>query len=120
MTTYFACSLESIVILSPAMARRTALSLMKSAALPATALFIIAHFAGFAVFGENGLLQLAGYREQKTERVAMLERLKADRDRLAHHARLLDPRHVDPDYADELVRRQTGQVRPDEIIITRE
>ena len=102
------------------MARRSALSLMKSAALPAAALFIIAHFAGFAVFGENGLMQLAGYRQQKTDHVAQLDKLKADRARLQHHAALLDPRHVDPDYADELVRRQTGQVRPDEVIITRE
>ncbi|WP_293971619.1 septum formation initiator family protein [Sphingomonas sp.] len=92
---------------------------MKSAALPALALFVIAHFAGFAVFGENGLLQLAGYRRQTAEHLATLERLKAERDRLQHHANLLDPRHVDPDYADELVRRQTGQVRPDEVIITR-
>jgi len=93
---------------------------MKSAALPAAALFIIAHFAGFAVFGENGLMQLAGYRQQKAEHVSELDGLKAERARLQHHAALLDPRHVDPDYADELVRRQTGQVRPDEVIITRE
>jgi cell division protein FtsB len=102
------------------MARRSALSLMKSAALPAAALFIIAHFAGFAVFGENGVLQLAGYREQKVDHLAELTRLKMERARLEHHAALLDPRHVDPDYADELVRRQTGQVRPDEVIISRE
>jgi cell division protein FtsB len=97
------------------MARRSPLSLMKSAALPAAALFIIAHFAGFAVFGENGLMQLAGYRQQKAEHVSELDGLKAERARLQHHAALLDPRHVD-----ELVRRQTGQVRPDEVIITRE
>src|SRR4051794_22211257 len=102
------------------MARRSPLSLMKSAALPAAALFIIAHFAGFAVFGENGLMQLAGYRQQKAEHVSELDGLKPERARLQHHAVLLDPRHVDPDYADELVRRQTGQVRPDEVIITRE
>lgn len=101
------------------MTLRPTLSLIKSAALPAAALFIIAHFAGFAVFGENGLLQLAGYRQQKAERMAVLERLESDRARLQHHAALLDPRHVDPDFADELVRRQTGQVRPDEVILPR-
>ncbi|QJU58632.1 hypothetical protein HL653_13430 [Sphingomonas sp. AP4-R1] len=101
------------------MSRRSALSLMKSAALPAVALFVIVHFAGFAVFGENGLLQLAGYREQKADHLATLASLKAEKARLEHHAALLDPHHVDPDYADELVRRQTGQVRPDEVIITR-
>jgi cell division protein FtsB len=101
------------------MSRRSAFSLMKYAALPAVALFIIAHFAGFAVFGDNGLLKWAGYRQQRTDRIATLGQLKAEEARLQHHATLLDPRHVDPDYADELVRRQTGQVRPDEVIITR-
>jgi len=100
------------------MTRRSTLSLIKSAALPAAALFIIAHFAGFAIFGENGLLQLAGYRQQKAEHLATLAKLESDRSRLQHHAALLDPRHVDPDFADELVRRQTGQVRPDEVILS--
>ena len=43
--------------------------------------------------------------------------LRAERNRLAHRAALLDPRHVDPDLADELVRQQTGQIRPDEVIL---
>jgi cell division protein FtsB len=101
------------------MARRSTLSLIRSAALPAVALFVIADFAGFAIFGENGLRQLAGYRQQKAEHLAALDKLKDERARLEHHAALLDPRHVDPDYADELVRRQTGQVRPDEVILSR-
>ena len=101
------------------MSRRSTLSLMKAAAGPAIALFVIADFAGFAVFGPNGLLSLAGYRQQAEVHRAALARLDAERGRLAHHAALLDPRHVDPDFADELVRRETGQVRPDEVIIPR-
>lgn len=99
------------------MIRRPAFSLIKSAALPALALFIIADFAGFAIFGANGLLQLAGYRAQKEERIGQLDTLKREHDRLARHSALLDPRHVDPDYADELVRRETLQIRPDEAVI---
>lgn len=99
------------------MARRTTASLLKSAALPAIALFVIAWFAGFAIAGPNGLLSVAGYKRQTAERRVELAQLRAERDRLAHHAALLDPRHVDPDYADEIVRRETGQVRPDEVIL---
>ncbi|NIJ08304.1 cell division protein FtsB [Sphingomonas vulcanisoli] len=101
------------------MARRSTLSVIKSAALPAVALFIIADFAGFAVFGPNGLLSLAGYHQQKAAKLATLDALKVQQIKLQHHADLLDPRHVDPDYADELVRHETGQVRPDEVIIPR-
>ena len=100
--------------------RRSTLSLIKSAALPALALFVIADFAGFAIFGANGVLSLAGYRQQTAERLHTLADLKAERDRLQHHAALLDPRHVDPDLADEIVRRETGQVRPDEVILPRD
>ena len=101
------------------MARRSTLSVIKSAALPAIALFIIADFAAFAIFGPNGLLSLAGYHSQKIDKTSTLERLRAERNRLQHHADLLDPRHVDPDYADEIVRHETGQIRPSEVIIPR-
>ena len=101
------------------MARRSTLTVIRSAALPAVALFIIADFAGFAMFGANGLLSWAGYHSQKAQKLATLDQLRAERDRLQHHADLLDPRHVDPDYADELVRHETGQVRPDEVVIQR-
>ena len=101
------------------MSRRSTLSLLKAAIGPAIALFVIADFAGFAIFGPNGLMSLAGYRQQIVVRQAELARLEAEHRRLAHHAALLDPAHVDPDFADELVRRETGQVRPDEVILPR-
>lgn len=100
------------------MVRRSTLQIIRSAALPAVALFVIADFAGFAMFGANGMLSFAGYRHQKIERQAELVQLKARRAQLEHHAALLDPRHVDPDFADEIVRRETRQVRPDEVILS--
>jgi cell division protein FtsB len=45
-----------------------------------------------------------------------LQVVQAERAKLDHRVHLLGPR-VDPDYADELIRRETGQVRPDEYII---
>jgi len=96
---------------------RNSISLIRSAAGPAVALFVIIYFAGAAIFGQNGLLSLAGYRAERAERIQRLHTLDAQRATLIHHAALLDPQHVDPDYADELVRRQTGQIRPDEVIL---
>jgi cell division protein FtsB len=99
--------------------RARTFSLIRSAAPAAVALFVIAHFAGFALFGSNGLLAWGDYKRTLAKRTAELQILQKERDRLAHHAALLDPRRVDPDFADELVRRETGQVRPDEVIIPR-
>jgi len=99
------------------MSRRAPLTLIRSAIGPAIALFVIAYFAGAAIFGTNGLMSLAGYRQQRAERTQMLAAMEARRDQLAHRVQLLDPHHVDPDLADELVRRHTGQVRPDEVIV---
>jgi cell division protein FtsB len=99
------------------MSRRSSLTLIRSAIGPAIALFVIAYFAGSAIFGTNGLMSLAGYRHQRALHMDALTDLKTRRDQLAHRVSLLDPGHVDPDLADELVRRHTGQVRPDEVIV---
>jgi cell division protein FtsB len=90
--------------------------LIRSAAAPALALLVIANFAGYALFGANGVLAFSDYRRSLTEQTSKLEKVQAERERLARRVRLLGPK-VDPDYADELIRRETGQVRPDEYII---
>lgn len=97
--------------------RRSPLSLIKRVALPAVGLLIVANFVGYAVMGTNGALAWGDYRRAKQERSVELARLEQERQRLQHRARLLDPRQADPDLADELVRRDLGLVRPDEIII---
>ncbi|MBW8910380.1 MAG: septum formation initiator family protein [Sphingomonas sp.] len=97
--------------------RRPAINMIKTAFWPTIAIAVIVYFAGAAIVGQNGLLSLAGYRHQRTEHLVALKALQDQRDRLAHHADLLDPRHVDPDLAEEMVRRQTGQIRPDEVIV---
>jgi len=92
-------------------------SLIRAAAAPAAAILVIAHFAGFAVFGPNGLLAWGDYKRAVAQKSQELKVIDAKRSELAHRVALLNPRKVDPDYADELVRRETGQVRPDEVII---
>ena len=45
---------------------------------------------------------------------------EGERAALKHRSALLDPRKADPDMADELVRKDLGLVRPDEVIVTLE
>jgi cell division protein FtsB len=97
--------------------KRSAVSLIRSAAAPALALLVIGNFAGYAIAGPNGLLALGDYRHQLQVRQAQLKQVEAQRADLAHRVALLDARHVDPDMADELVRKEMGLTRPDEVII---
>ena len=84
---------------------------------PAMALLIVGNFAGYAIAGPNGLLAWGGYHRDLEERKAELSRLEAEKAKLRHRSALLDPRKADPDIADELVRRDLGLVRPDEVIV---
>ena len=90
---------------------------IRRAALPALAILIIANFLGYALVGSNGVLSWGDYRRQKAERQVELVALEAERARLSHRAALLDPKSADPDLADELVRKELGLVRPDEVVI---
>lgn len=101
------------------MNRSPLIQMARSAALPAVAILIIGYFASSALVGPNGLFALGGYRAELQAKSAELRRTQELRDKLRHHAQLLDPAKVDPDYGEELVRRRTGQIRPDEVIIPR-
>jgi cell division protein FtsB len=85
--------------------------------MPALALIIVGTFAGHAVAGPNGILAWGGYHRALQERQADLAQLEAQRAQMRHRSALLDPRKADPDIADELVRKDLGLVRPDEVII---
>src|SRR5687767_2028106 len=98
-------------------ATRNTFDMIRRATLPALALLIIANFVGYAIVGANGILSWGDYRRMKSERLVELAQLDAERARLAHRADLLDPKRADPDLADEMVRRDLGLVRPDEVII---
>jgi cell division protein FtsB len=96
---------------------RNSIELIRRAALPALALLIIANFLGYAIVGANGILSWGDYRRQKTERLVQLAELKHEQMRLAHRVRLLDPKNADPDLSEEMVRRELGVVRPDEVVL---
>ena len=96
---------------------KRSLGLIRRSAVPALALLIVGTFAGHAVAGPNGLLAWGGYHRALEERKAELAQLERERAQLRHRSALLDPRKADPDIADELVRKDLGLVRPDEVII---
>ncbi len=97
---------------------RNTFAMIKRAALPALAILIIANFLGYAIIGSNGILSLGDYRRLKAEKAVEFALLSEEKERLAHRAKLLDPRRADPDLADEMVRSELGLVRPDEVIIS--
>jgi cell division protein FtsB len=96
---------------------RSTVETIKRAALPALAILIIANFLGYAVVGSNGVMSWGDYRRLKVERQVELAHLNVERARLEHRTALLDPRNADPDLADEMIRRDLGLVRPDEVVI---
>jgi cell division protein FtsB len=91
--------------------------LIRRAAMPALALIVVGTFAGHAIAGPNGILAWGGYHRALKERQVELAQLETERAQLRHHSALLDPRKADPDMADELVRKDLGLVRPDEVIV---
>ena len=97
--------------------RNKSLGLIRRAAMPALALIVVGTFAGHAIAGPNGILAWGGYHRALNERKAELAAIERERAQLRHRSALLDPRKADPDMADELVRKDLGLVRPDEVII---
>jgi len=85
--------------------------------MPALALIVVGTFAGHAIAGPNGILAWGGYHRALKERQVELAQLEQERAELKHRSQLLDPRKADPDMADELVRKNLGLVRPDEVIV---
>ncbi len=97
--------------------RRNPWSNVKAAAMPATALFVVAFFAAYALFGSNGVLAWGEYSKRLEARRTDLLKLERERIVLANRVALLDPQHANPDLVDELARRDLGVARPDEIIV---
>ena len=93
------------------------LGLIRRAALPALMLIIIGSFAGHAVAGPNGLLAWGGYHRDLAARRAELASLQSERDRLKHRSALLNPKSADPDLGEEMIRKDLGLIRPDEVIV---
>ena len=93
------------------------LALIRRVAMPALAVVIVGTFAGHAIAGENGILAWGSYHHALQQRQAQLAQIEQERAELKHRSELLNPNKADPDMADELVRKDLGLVRPDEVIV---
>ena len=92
-------------------------TMLRRALLPAAVLIVMAFFGGYAVLGPNGVLAYGQYKRQLVVKQAQSAQLHKQRAVLRNRVELLDPKHVDPDMADELTRKQLGVVAPDEVIL---
>jgi cell division protein FtsB len=95
----------------------TVIDLLKRAALPAMCLLVILYFGVHALFGSSGYFALDDIRRSRADLEARQAVLQAQKAALSRDIDLLDPRGADPDFADELVRRHLGVIRPDELIV---
>ena len=91
--------------------------MIRRAAMPALALIVVGNFAGYAVAGPNGLLAWGGYHRDLKERQVELASSRWNATGCAIIPRCSTRNKADPDMADELVRRDLGLVRPDEVIL---
>lgn len=96
---------------------RRIFELVRRAAMPALALIVVGTFAGHAIAGPNGILAWGGYHRALVQRQAELVQLQQERAEMKHRSDLLNPNKADPDMAEELVRKDLGLVRPDEVIV---
>ena len=91
--------------------------LLFSAFGPAIALLLLLFFAGYVVLGSNGVLAWGDYSLQLHAAKGELKKTQEARAELKNRVDALDPRRVDPDLADELIRRQLGVIHHDEVVV---
>jgi cell division protein FtsB len=82
--------------------------------LPLVAMLISSYFAAHALKSVTAQKVL---KEEITALEQEQERIKVMREDLDLHVGLLSRDHVDPDYLDELVRKDLGFTHQDEIVI---
>lgn len=98
-------------------ARAILIGYLKAAALPVFCILLIGYFVSHAISGPTGVIAWKGYKAQHAELDRAAAKRKDAKDALARQVKLLDPRRVDPDLADELVRKNLNVVKPDEVIV---
>ncbi len=92
-------------------------ALARAAVLPTACIVVTAYFTFHAIAGNTGLIAWQGYKAERVAVERQAARVAVQKAALARQVDLLDPRHVDRDLADELVRRDLGVVRSDEVIL---
>ncbi|WP_260922053.1 FtsB family cell division protein [Novosphingobium sp. 9] len=72
---------------------------------------------GFVIAGPSGLIAWNENAHLLQARQVTLAGLRGQRDHLQNRVNLLEPDHMDPDLAGELVRRDLNVAHPDEMIM---
>jgi len=91
--------------------------LAKESMVQATAFCCLLALGGMAIVGPGGVLAWGENRQLVEAHQQEIVQLTAQRDHLRNRVRLLDPRHVDPDLAGELLRAKLNVVHPDEMVL---
>ena len=84
---------------------------------PFLGLSVICYFAYHIVHGERGILAWHHLEQQVEEAQAELRQIRGEREVLQHRVQLLHHESLDADLLDEVVRRNLGYGRRDEIVI---
>lgn len=92
-------------------------SSLKSLMTPVISMLVVLYFAYHALFGGAGLLAVPAYRAELAEYGARAAAVASERATLENQVALLKLDAMDPDYADELVRKRLGLLRQDEMVI---
>lgn len=86
--------------------------------MPGLILFgLCLYFSFYLVFGPRGLLSLERLEDDVNVHSAAHDDLKHAREILEANVRLMRPDSLDPDMADEQVRRILGYGKKDEVVI---
>lgn len=92
-------------------------NLVKERLVQGLALAVLLLMGAWIVAGPSGLVAWGENQRLLEQRRAELAELKIERSRVRNRVDLLDPQHVDPDLAGELLRGNLNVARPDEMIM---
>jgi cell division protein FtsB len=81
------------------------------------ALVCLLMMAGWSLAGPSGILAWAENQRLLGDRRQEVKQLTHERDELKNRVALLDPRHMDPDLAGELLRSNLNVAHPDEMVM---
>ena len=97
--------------------KRAAKSVLRQAVVPAIGVCVVAYFLYYAVQGDRGLIALKQFQGEIATAEAVLEQVRAERERLDRRAQLMRSDHLDPDMLDERARSMLNLTTRDEIVI---
>lgn len=73
--------------------------------------------SAWVLFGPSGVISWSENSRLLSERQKELEQLAAETNVIRNRVALLDPNHVDPDLAGQLLRTNLNVVNPDEMVL---